>query len=332
MIPILPFAPEMWLAVCIYLIMTTLILYSVSTATHKLLGQNIANKYSTLLECAFRTLGLLVLQVPDDERDQSIPRYVPMRHLVNWLILQFLVITTAYGGGLAMVLTLPRFTPPIETAADLAASELSWAAMDAAFLFGIKSSPDPVLHSLTHSFYVGTEQELDKRTRTRDMAFVVERLQAGHFALPPYITESAMEYLRLMKEDIFWGHCVFMVRKGTPHMEKFNEVVNYLKEAGVTLHWEAQVVREFLNERQQLSVIQSRAPLDRGPTQLRLDHLQGAYILLFIGLCVSLVAFLAEHIYCRLSTTGIKRWKFKQMTLFNKTWKASLSDIGFEQI
>jgi hypothetical protein len=23
-----------------------------------------------------------------------------------------------------------------------------------------------------------------------------------------------MEYLRLLKEDIFWGHCVFMMRKG----------------------------------------------------------------------------------------------------------------------
>jgi hypothetical protein len=53
-------------------------------------------------------LGMLVLQIPDDERDQTIPRHVPMRHLVNWLILQFLVITTAYSGGLAYILTVPR--------------------------------------------------------------------------------------------------------------------------------------------------------------------------------------------------------------------------------
>ena len=31
-------------------------------------------------------------------------------------------------------------------------------------------------------------------------------------------------------------------------MEKFNKVVNYLKEAGVTLYWEAQVVQEFLSQ------------------------------------------------------------------------------------
>ena len=80
-------------------------------------------------------------------------------------------------------------------------------------------------------------------------------------------------------------------------MEKFNKVVNYLKEAGVTLYWEAQVVREFLSQRQQLAVTQSRAPLDLGPMELRLDHLQGAYILLFIGLLVSLVAFITECVY-----------------------------------
>ncbi|GFG33863.1 hypothetical protein Cfor_11507, partial [Coptotermes formosanus] len=240
---------------------------------------------------------MLVLQIPDDERDQTIPRHVPMRHLVNWLILQFLVITTAYSGGLAYVLTLPRYTPPIETAADLAASGLRWAALDDAFVFGIKDSPDPVLTTLTRNFYVGTEEELAERTRMSDMAFVVERLKGERFALPPHITEEAMEYLRLLKEDIFWGHCVFMMRKGTPHMDNFNRVVHSLRETGITIFWQMEVVRKFLSERQQLSVVQSRAPPDLGPKKLRLMHIQGAFILLFMGTAISFVAFLAELAY-----------------------------------
>ena len=64
--------------------------------------------YSSWIECAFRTSGLLVLQVPPDEREWSTPRYPPMRHLVTWLILFFFVVTTAYGGGLATVLTAPQ--------------------------------------------------------------------------------------------------------------------------------------------------------------------------------------------------------------------------------
>jgi hypothetical protein len=68
----------------------------------------VVNMYSTWVECAFRTVGLLVLQVPPDERDFSTPRHVPMRHLVTWLILFYFVVTTGYSAGLASVLTLPR--------------------------------------------------------------------------------------------------------------------------------------------------------------------------------------------------------------------------------
>jgi hypothetical protein len=46
-------------------------------------------------------------------------------------------------------------------------------------VFGIKDSSDPVLTTLTHNFYVGTEEELANRTRKLDMAFVVERLKGG---------------------------------------------------------------------------------------------------------------------------------------------------------
>ena len=64
--------------------------------------------YSSWEECAFRTMGLLVLQVPPDERDFATPRFVPMRHLVTWLILFYFVVTTGYSAGLATVLTIPR--------------------------------------------------------------------------------------------------------------------------------------------------------------------------------------------------------------------------------
>ena len=71
-------------------------------------GKAMVNMYSSWEECAFRTMGLLVLQVPPDERDFATPRFVPMRHLVTWLILFYFVVTTGYSAGLATVLTIPR--------------------------------------------------------------------------------------------------------------------------------------------------------------------------------------------------------------------------------
>ena len=38
MVPVLPFAPEMWMAVGVYLMVTTFVLYGMSNASQKFLG------------------------------------------------------------------------------------------------------------------------------------------------------------------------------------------------------------------------------------------------------------------------------------------------------
>ena len=88
-------------------------------------------------------------------------------------------------------------------------------------------------------------------------------------------------------------------------MDNFNRIVHTLKEAGITVFWEMDVVRKFLSERQQLSVVQSRAPPDMGPKKLRLIHIQGAFILLFVGTAIAFVAILAELAYVRYETCSL---------------------------
>jgi hypothetical protein len=63
------------------------------------------HRFSTLTASALSSLGLLVLQVPDEERS---PQYLPLRHLLAWFMVFFLLINSIYSGGLASVLTVPR--------------------------------------------------------------------------------------------------------------------------------------------------------------------------------------------------------------------------------
>jgi hypothetical protein len=63
-------------------------------------------RFSTVTDSAISSVGLLLLQVPDEERS---PQYVPQRHLLAWLMVFFLLINTIYSGGLASVLTVPRY-------------------------------------------------------------------------------------------------------------------------------------------------------------------------------------------------------------------------------
>ena len=78
-------------------------------------------------------------------------------------------------------------------------------------MFGIKSSPDPVFRTLTHNFYVGTEEELLLRTGTRDMAFVVERLQAGLYMYMLLLLTHAYEDSRSSHASTI--HQVFVTTK-----------------------------------------------------------------------------------------------------------------------
>ena len=65
-------------------------------------------RYTSLWDCAFNALGLLVLQTPPDERTST--RITgPTRHVLVWLTVMFLLITTSYGSGLASILTIPRY-------------------------------------------------------------------------------------------------------------------------------------------------------------------------------------------------------------------------------
>ncbi|KAJ9599189.1 hypothetical protein L9F63_010320 [Diploptera punctata] len=313
MVPIHPFNENMWIAVAVSVFMCTTVLYVVSQSTTKLLGsgtgKTVVNMYSTWLECGFRTMGLLVLQVPPDERDWSTPRQVPMRHLVTWLILFFFVVTTGYSAGLASVLTLPKYEPPIETPVEMADRDVVWGGMDIAYVFFLQKSLDPKMRKLASNFIEANEEYLTKKAQTGEMGFVIERMLNGHFFLPTYVTEKTMKKLRVMKEDYVYGHCVYMIRKGSPYKNIINKIVHKVRDTGLVLYWEDRTVRRYMSTRRQHAVINSRKDMDNGPTRLMIRHVTGSFYLLFYGLSASLVIFIFEiliyHVLCKNNTFEI---------------------------
>jgi hypothetical protein len=94
----------------------------------------------------------------------------------------------------------------------------------------------------------------------------------GHYFLPPFINEDTMQRLRVMRDEYVYGHCVFMLRKGSPYMGIINSIVPKVRDTGLVLYWEDLTVRRYMSTRRQLSVINSRKEVDPGPTQLLLRH------------------------------------------------------------
>ncbi|PSN57733.1 Ionotropic receptor 41a9 [Blattella germanica] len=293
---ICPFNFDMWLAILISILISTAALLYTSKLSMRFLvigkGDIIPSIYSTWTECGFRTMGLVVLQVPPDERDWSTPRYVPMRHLVTWLILFYFVVTTGYGGGLASVLTLPRFEPPIDTPAEMADRGSIWAGTSDNYIAFLKESTNPKLKIMGKHFYVLKEEALADIAETGKIGIALERMLGGNFVLPYYINERTMKNFRVMRDNYFSGHCAFYMRKGSPYMKHINIVVRNAREAGLFFYWEYLTVRLYMNARDQLAVSSSRQIEDPGRTPLRVSH--GSLYLLLYGLVLAGITFVLE--------------------------------------
>ncbi|XP_049948305.1 uncharacterized protein LOC126456604 [Schistocerca serialis cubense] len=335
-VPLLPFSAYLWAAVGVSVLVATAALFIAKTSSTRLLGEEndtvlAGGRYSTVEDCFFRSLGLLVLQTPDVERRHT--RVVgPTRHVLSWLLIAYLLVTASYGSGLSSVLTIPRYKidcthqlnyfceasaafhccfaailnrsatprryePPINTVRDLRDSGLNWAATHIAWLNPLRGTDEQVIIDLCERFRALKEEDMKARSSTRDLALGIERLPAGYFAVGDYIEEeAASKWLRPMQEDIYWEMNNIMVRKGWPHLQHLDDLIDRLIDSGLILAWEGQVTRRWLAPRVQLAVQTAFRLPSAGaePVKLRLSHVQGEFALLALGLCLSLLALLAE--------------------------------------
>nr|QJX74374.1 ionotropic receptor 1 [Ceracris kiangsu] len=314
-VPLLPFSQRLWAAVGASVLVATAALFAARRSSdHLLLGEDAVraaagSRYATVADCFFRSVGLLVLQTPDVERRHT--RVVgPTRHVLSWLLVAYLLVTASYGSGLSSVLTVPKYEPPIDSVRDLYESGIEWAATHEAWVFSLREATQPVITDLYRRFRVHKEDELHARTVARDLAYSIERLPAGYFAIGNYIDEeAASRWLRPMREDIYWERSNVVVRKGWPHLRHLDALIDRLLDSGLLLAWEGQVSRQWMAPRVQLAVqtgiSSSSSHAGDGPTKLRLGHVQGEFALLALGLLLSVVAFLAELLVHRVASRNV---------------------------
>ncbi|XP_039275904.1 glutamate receptor ionotropic, delta-2-like [Nilaparvata lugens] len=254
---------------------------------------NWRRRFRTVDDSMLRVIGMLVLQVPTAKGIRPPP--TALRYVITFLEVMFLLVVTSYHSGLASVLTLHRHEAAIETVQDLVDSGLEWGATHDAWIFSILLSPEQRTKTLVERFKVLSEKKLNERTQTRNFAFSLERLQGGYFAIGDYITEESMNHLQLMKEDIYYEYCVYALPKGSPYKEPLDKLILDIQSAGLVLHWEGEVVRNYLPVKVQYGVAQSSAsPTESEPIVLQLKHIHGALTILAIGLTSSTLIFITE--------------------------------------
>lgn len=95
---------------------------------------------------------------------------------------------------------------------------------------------------------------------------------------------------KVCKEYLFDNEIVFYFRKDFFLVKVIDEKLNRLKAAGLIELWINQYIKQHLKVDQ----------LNKGPSELKIDHLYGVFVVWIIGLHFALIAFLSELIFVKL--------------------------------
>ncbi|KAF5307156.1 hypothetical protein FQR65_LT00672 [Abscondita terminalis] len=295
--PLLPFTEEMWLYFCISF---GFISISVITITAVISKRNLDIKinYPMIIDqCLLRITKILVGQsIPTTNANVDIA----FKYLFS-LFLYSLVVSASYSSGLATVMTIPRYLGIINTVSDLASSNLYWGATGEAWIYSLLLEERQQYIELLQKFVADSEENLKKFANVNNFGFLIERLPSGQFAIGDYITEDTVKNMRLMKEDLYWEHCVFMLRKNSPLLISLDSLILRLNEAGLAKYWEKKTIQYHMNFGVQNIVAYYRVSQTKEPpplvVKLEWVHVEGVFVILIGGFVVSITCFLIELLY-----------------------------------
>ncbi|XP_052565949.1 glutamate receptor ionotropic, delta-2-like [Culex pipiens pallens] len=290
MTPILPFTPNLWAAVAVTFVLASIFALFMNFMVNKIvLTQDIRVDICE----SFMIIGsMFILQTVLLRINRN--KYVSQMVLIGSVLFVGMMIGNVYSGGLSSVMTIPRYQKPIDTLLDLANSDLHWASTHDAWIFSILMATQPTILKLLQNFETHPKEVLHRHAIQQDLAYSVERLPYGHFAIGEYIDRDVSHNFHLMIEDIYWENCVAMSTKTWPMMDHLDGLILRVFESGIQRYWELQVVSKYADNKVQLTIATSRHQESSGPTILQPSHLVGAFLLLTFGLASGFMIFVME--------------------------------------
>ncbi|XP_055604897.1 uncharacterized protein LOC129753122 [Uranotaenia lowii] len=312
MIPILPFASTLWLAVFV----TFVLVGFIATALNYMVLNVIKRQKRRIDVCeTYMIVGsIFILQTVLIRLNRN--NFVSQMILVGSLLFVGLMVGNAYSGGLSSIMTIPRYENPIDTVQDLADSDMHWASTHDAWIFSILMATQPMILKLLDNFRTYPKEVLHGHTKQQDLAYSIERLPYGHFAIGEYIDEEASTEFHLMMEDIYWENCVIMSSKTWPMMKQLDYLILWIFQTGIQRQWEHRVVSKFDNNKVQLAIATSRHMHNDGPVRLQPSHLLGAFLMLAIGLVGGILVFFIE---CVVEISRPRKINDNRKRLFTKS-------------
>ena len=114
-----------------------------------------------------------------------------------------------------------------------------------------------------------------------------------HFLAGAPVHPGELTELRVMRECTSRYFIALALAKRSPYTAAFSVEVARLIESGIVQHWKKSNTHEIVNSTIS-SLFEKDGRENKGPEVLRLEHVQGAFLLLAVGVLVCVIVFIAE--------------------------------------
>nr|XP_023011479.1 uncharacterized protein LOC111518299 [Leptinotarsa decemlineata] len=204
------------------------------------------------------------------------------KYFMGFLFTFSLFLSSSYSSGLSTIMTLPRYSAPINTVEEFVNSGLLWGATQNGWILSIEKAEDviikkniyrkvlrvfslytmvlvklqitPLYKTIVSRFVPTNEEKLRELSKTSNFAFSLERLPNKNYAIGSYIKKDVIGNFHLMKEDFYWEQCVMMTRKSSVLLPLLDSFILRVFETGLISHWQNEATRSSMDSSVQKAV------------------------------------------------------------------------------
>lgn len=133
LLPVHPFSKELWLSVILCCIIEAI---AIGLMRYK----ETSNTFSDRVSKSFSFGVMSTYQIFCSQSLNDKFEFTPMRIIFFSCLIIDLIITSAYGGGLATILTLPSFSDVANTLTKMVNFGLDWGAVSDAWIYSVTNS------------------------------------------------------------------------------------------------------------------------------------------------------------------------------------------------
>ncbi|XP_042233435.1 uncharacterized protein LOC121873798 [Homarus americanus] len=294
-----PFAGELWLALLVSVVAWGATLWILQRAWW-FVARGRGVQFNTALLYGW---GALLEKPPPDPSIN-----ISGQLLVGWWLVFCLVITTGFRSSLIAHLTVQGKSPPPENFEDLLArNNWKWGIepwlLSGGVLLYFSRHTDPVVKQIYREIETVSLAEALQKVKGGGYSFLAVNFKIevelasyhtdNYGQSPFYISKKGLVLIAAFG----WGF-----RKGAPFYQRFRQLVLQLEDCGIIPYWTEELQAQRVKENRAAAAMETRAavgntlPDDNAEVVLGLNHLQGAFYLLFLGAFLSILTLLAENV------------------------------------